>query len=727
MKSIAAFLTALLLSSGAYAQGAPSFSQKQVPSVSQWQGYFASKVDTNGGSLSGGRIGATSIDNSPIGQVSPSLGSFSTLGASGPADLSSGGTLGGTFTGGTFSGGTWSGSVSSGSITAGLGYTPLNKAGDTMGGALAVTPSSNVWSGSTPSTGFSVNQTATGSATATESLNQFTLNDTVSDPGQTLIGLGGQYNYGNGSQGGRGALSFLLCQCNPGADGDSGANPFFVGGTISAFARYSQPGSSSTTPLGHVFGFNGVGEIQAGFTATNYYQVAGAEFNVQISSGSSSAVRSGVTIADLNGSAQGFWDDDLIWLYGGGQPWRYGLMLGDSQPWPIDGTVGTIVGARIGAASYNSRPYAAKWGVDLEQVIFPSDGTQNDGGFLRSNGFNVDGAGTIYQGSCKNAWSSAGISWDCAGAVGTSAAIATAGTGYTTGTKTVPVTYSGGVWLMNVSGGGVPNGITQLVAPTNPNGTTPSNPVTPTNVNPQEAGTGLTLNITWNTTAKAISIGPSAATAINIGNASSTTTINGAVKLPKPLSLNGAYPTGRFSGAAVTGLVTNTGLSGPNRLSAMPFYVGTTSLAKTLSFDIGTGNASAWNAEMCIYADTGAGLPGSLVVDSGTVAVASGSVTGVQSASLNSGAGTSLPGPGWYWLAFMASSASESIYSSGNSADGPLGSSMLLGWSSVANAASGTTATGVYAAQTFGACPGTFSVSPTFADGTALPYVWVGF
>lgn len=592
---------------------------------------------------------------------------------------------------------------------------------------LNINASPNVWSGSTPFSAFTVNQTATGSATATESLNNFTLSDTVSDPGNQLYGLGGQYNYGNGSQGGRRGLSFLLCQCN-GANTDSGANNFYVGGTISMFARYTQPGSSSTTPLGHVFGINGVGEIQNGFTATNYYQVAGAEFDVQLSSGSSSAIRSGVTIADLAGTAQGFWDDNMLWLYGGGKPWRYGIMLGDSQPWPIDGTVGTIIGARIGSGSYNSRPYAAQWGIDLEQVIFPSDGTQNDGGFLRSNGFNVDGAGTISQGSCNSKWSSTGVALDCNGAVGTSAAIATAGTGYTVGTSTVPVTYSGGVWLVTVNGSGVPTAITQLVAPTNPNGTTPSNPVTPTNVNPQEAGTGLTLNITWNTTAKTVSIGPTNATAVNIGNATSTTTVNGPAVFADGIdsALPGGPKAGRFYGSRAPSVPVNTGLSAANRLWVTPVYIGANATLKSLSFDIGTGNSSAWNARMCVFADTGAGLPGTNVVDSGTVAIGSGSVTGIQTASLASGAGVALKA-GTYWVGLMADSTSESLFAF-NNATAYMTTVTTIGFASASNLFTNGPSAGYYMAQTLSSgCPTGFSGTPTDANGQVVPYIAMGY
>lgn len=189
--------------------------------------------------------------------------------------------------------------------------------------------------------------------------------------------------------------------------------------------------------------------------------------------------------------------------------------------------------------------------------------------------------------------------------------------------------------------------------------------------------------------------------------------------------LPGAYPTGRFFGPAATSAPSATAVGAANRLMVAPMYMRGGSTVKTLSFNITTGNVSAWNGRPCIYADTGAGLPGALVADGGTVAVGSGSITGVQTATLGGG-GTTLPA-GWYWVGMMMDSASESVSSIGNAVIGPMSSSRLLGWAAVANITGTTTATGVYMAQTFGACPATFSASPTYGDGAALPYVVLGF
>lgn len=191
-------------------------------------------------------------------------------------------------------------------------------------------------------------------------------------------------------------------------------------------------------------------------------------------------------------------------------------------------------------------------------------------------------------------------------------------------------------------------------------------------------------------------------------------------------NLPGGFQLGRFYSAINNAIPTNSALGAANRLFAAPFFVPQVSTAKTLSFDIGTGNAAAWNARMCIYADNGSGAPGVLVPnsDAGTIAIASGSVTGVQTATLNGGSGVTLGGPAWYWLAFMADSAGESLYSVTGTTSGMI-TSTLLGGSSVAGVLT-SFVTGVFMPQTFGACPATFGTVSYTANGPT-PNIVVGF
>lgn len=119
-----------------------------------------SNVNFSGGALNGVALGSTT----------PAAGAFTSLGATGAATLSGGGTLSGTFSGGTFSGPTLSGIVAgtplfSGDLSltgAGTGLSVTNNA--TVGGALGVTGAATV--GSLMGSISGANVTATGAPTA---------------------------------------------------------------------------------------------------------------------------------------------------------------------------------------------------------------------------------------------------------------------------------------------------------------------------------------------------------------------------------------------------------------------------------------------------------------------------------------------------------------------------------------------------------------------------------
>lgn len=204
-------------------------------------------------------------------------------------------------------------------------------------------------------------------------------------------------------------------------------------------------------------------------------------------------------------------------------------------------------------------------------------------------------------------------------------------------------------------------------------------------------------------------------------------TIGGGAPNPQsPLSLSSGFVAGRFYSPVIGFAPANVALPAANRLFATPFFVPSGRYTiKTLSFDIGTGNASAWNARMCVYTDS-AGAPAGLVPsgDTGTVAIGSGSVTGVQTGNVNGATGVVVSGPAWYWLGFMADSASESLYSINNNQATILGGS-LLGVDSSARLFTNVVS-GVYVAQSFGACPDPFGAI-TLNANAVTPFLVVGF
>lgn len=68
----------LLCVSQALAQSDPGLYNGLVPTAAQWNGYFDAKLDYNSPGILNG-----SVDNSPIGSLTPAAGAFTTLSASG--------------------------------------------------------------------------------------------------------------------------------------------------------------------------------------------------------------------------------------------------------------------------------------------------------------------------------------------------------------------------------------------------------------------------------------------------------------------------------------------------------------------------------------------------------------------------------------------------------------------------------------------------------------------
>lgn len=467
---------------------------------------------------------------------------------------------------------------------------------------FSTTPGTIAWSGSLSNLqGIISTQLHNGTSTVTPLLNRFLITDNVSTTAGTGHSAGIQelYNFG-ASTGGKLGLDIQAVQTA--ANTDSGADNYYTGMRVQTFGRFTQPGSSSTNPIGRIFGFNATGAIQGGFVATNLYQVAAAEFNVAISAGSSAAIRSGITIADLVGTSQGTVSDNMLWLYGSGTPWRSALMFGDSQPWPID-AAGTIIGANIGGNS--SVAEAAKWFADFDQIGFPATGNPYDGGFFRTNGASLDGAGTLRLGTTYLTPSAAGLSIAAKGSVGTGAAIAAAGSGYAAAVGAVQAftTAVGGTWLVTMDVTGVPISVAVVSQPAIASTTPPANPIATIALNRASQGTGLTFNLTWNTTGTTLALQPGAG----------LTTVGGALTMAATKTITTSAG-GGFTSTSGAGTVTIASgiVTAPfAKLTGNYTYAGTapananTPLFVSANYS-GATNGSAWTplAEWAINTDT---------------------------------------------------------------------------------------------------------------------------
>jgi hypothetical protein len=189
------------------------------------------------------------------------------------------------------------------------------------------------------------------------------------------------------------------------------------------------------------------------------------------------------------------------------------------------------------------------------------------------------------------------------------------------------------------------------------------------------------------------------------GNATWQAAAGGSAKyIPQVLGTTQAryYFGGYSSGQAATNstVVANT-------LYALPIFISQNCTATVMATDVETLVASS-NARMGIYNDS-AGLPGTLLLDAGTVAttsVGTKTITGLSQALT----------PGQYWLAVIYDHTPGVKSHNTNGLLPTLGSSNTIGPSSTNYGA-------VSMAQTYGALPGSFSTTPTYLSSPPLPIV----
>lgn len=361
----------------------------------------------------------------------------------------------------------------------------------------------------------SLTGTATGGGAA---INQYNIVETVdgSALSTAMTGLNVLHYYGGGTtKGGRVGFQYSLYQ-GGGANTDSGVSNFYVAGAVYCSATYTQPGATVTAPLGNIVAWNTSADITSS-AVQNLLSINSYEADLVTPAGSTYAIRAIVAITTGGLGPQGFWADAMLWFHGGplsitANNLRYGILFADVQPWPIEPTAGTVLGANSGGASQTTTSLQAKWGVDLSQVVFPATGNPYDGGVLRSNGITIDGLGTIHQGSAYLSSSTSGYAVDCKGSVVSAAAIDAAGTGYTASAYEAVTTAYGGQFYIMSDSSGVPTSVTMQVAPSYPSLSVPGGATTAVatiNLRPNSLGSGLTLNLTWNTAATTLALQPS--------------------------------------------------------------------------------------------------------------------------------------------------------------------------------------------------------------------------
>jgi hypothetical protein len=191
-------------------------------------------------------------------------------------------------------------------------------------------------------------------------------------------------------------------------------------------------------------------------------------------------------------------------------------------------------------------------------------------------------------------------------------AIAAAGTGYGIASGTIAVTTAyGGVFAVTVNSSGVPTGVSQISPATYPSTTTPANPVATTTQVAQYAGTGLTLNLTWNTSATTLALQPTAGATTVGGSLSVTGTIT-------PSSTNGIVGTTTNDNAnagSVGEVISASVASG----SAVALTTGTTANVTSISLTAGDWDVEGTGAFFPAASTSITALHGSVGTTSATI------------------------------------------------------------------------------------------------------------
>jgi hypothetical protein len=319
--------------------------------------------------------------------------------------------------------------------------------------------------------------------------------------------------------------------------------------TISANQGGTAPHSGSSA--GFVYG--GGAQLQCNNGATDLSGCIGWEDDVGIASGASAAQRIGHQVI-AEGANQGG-DFDAAYRIGSATSssglFNVGFMMG-AGGYPI-ATTGAVLqynpptpGTDAPAGIVDQPPVDAL-GIDLYGILHTTAAYRSAGAFV------VDGAGALNVASAKLSVSGATLTLDNPGNVVASAAVhsGAGGVGYQS-TDHVYDAY-GGIYTVTVSGG-VITGLAQTAAK---GGTSASSPPCTSGCTLYGGtGAGAEADLTW-TAGTTLAIGPTSATAINIGNSGSTTTISGTIKAGSSIGVN--CPSGITAGTVtvVNGIVTH--------------------------------------------------------------------------------------------------------------------------------------------------------------------------
>lgn len=289
---------------------------------------------------------------------------------------------------------------------------------------------------------------------------------------------------GAGTKGGRWAISGQVVL---NANTSDTTNSYYNSGVFHTIMQ-ANAGGTAGTALGSAFGAVAYGELTSG--ATNFLEVAGEEFDLEITAGASGQKLHGASIV-LEASnavapsieATGF----AISGGGGAATIQCALCMGRYDGTNALSSDAVVVGFH--PQLYTGGGPSIAFGDDYRLVTFSGAvlaGPSND---ILNNGSYRVGMGHI-------ASAADGVTIDPTGSVGQSATVAAGGSGFVASPANVTDAY-GGVWQITGISGSAVTTVSMLRAP-HVLGAVPANPIALTPA-PGQAGSGLTVNVTWGT------------------------------------------------------------------------------------------------------------------------------------------------------------------------------------------------------------------------------------
>lgn len=205
----------------------------------------------------------------------------------------------------------------------------------------------------------------------------------ISGASSFVNGLQIAHYYGGSTMTG-GRQSLYVQSSFTGASSASNQNHNYVAGTffIQADAGDGGTGLTNTTAKGAFFAMNPYTHAYAG--ATNLLEVTGAEYDIAVEAGASTWYKNGLSIAQVSPDAtQGAVYDAAIAISNGStglSGWKNGILFG-----PMNGAFPMATNACMMCSSGAG---TVTTGIDFSSLTIT-------GNFLNSNGFTVNGAGTV--------------------------------------------------------------------------------------------------------------------------------------------------------------------------------------------------------------------------------------------------------------------------------------------------------------------------------------------